>query len=229
MAMNEVYTERALLELIGWLVPAVLVSLAAVLRGPRTWLLGLPARMRRAHAERKTDRQLHRSMAREWPKFSSDMTRQVNELNNSHSRVTRKIHAIRDDLSRQINGVFKVVGTLLAMTLSDFDTSPDPRFICDDSGRITHVNIALAAELGLDKEELMEWRWRGRVPADLLGPFLERFAAANAGHYQLDDEIQFRHRDRTLVRFRILLMPFPPEEGPATHWAAKLTRLDATT
>lgn len=119
-----------------------------------------------------------------------------------------------------------MLGTLLAMTLSDFDTSPDPRFLCDGDGRITHINSAMAAELGLDKDELMEWRWRGRVPADLLAPFLERFAAANAGHYQLDDEIQLRHRDRRLVRFRILLMPFPPDEKPATHWAAKLTRMD---
>lgn len=224
--MNDVYTERAILELISWAVPAVLALLALVLKGPRTWLAGIPARIRRANAERRADKHLHRTMAREWPAFSQDMTSQVTDLRDNNSRITRKIHAIRDDLSGQLGNVSKVLGTLLAMTLSDFDTSPDPRFLCDADGRITHINSAMASELGLDKEELMEWRWRGRVPADMLLPFLERFAAANAGHYQLDDEIQMRHRDRRLVRFRILLMPFPPDEKPATHWAAKLTRLD---
>lgn len=224
--MDGIYGERAILEAIGWLIPSALGLLAVAFRRPREWLLGLPARLRAARAARAEDLALRRTMAREWPAFSGDLTRKVGDLQDTSSRVTSKMNAIRDDLLEQISVVRMVVGSLLAMTLADFDTSPDPRFLCDAQGRITHVNAKLAELLALDRDEMMEWRWRGRVPADLLMPFLERFAAANAGHYQLDDELQFRHRDRHLVRFRILLMPFPPDEGPATHWVAKLTPMD---
>ena len=224
--MNDVYQEKAILELIGWLVPTVLVALAAIWAKWRKQIRQHFAKRRQQRAAKREDGLLLQNMAREWPSFSGDMTLKVTSLQDNYSRVTRKIHAIRDDLSRQIGGVTKVVGTLLAMTIADFDTSPEPRFICDENGRITHVNVALATELGLDKDDLLEWRWRGRVPPELLGSFMERFKAANVGHYQMDDELHFRHRDRSLIRFRALLMPFPPDEGPATHWAAKLTRLD---
>lgn len=227
--MNEIYQEAAVLEFIKWLVPALLIAGAAILAKKRDQVKLLLARRKQQRAAKREDALLLQNMAREWSSFSGDMTQKVSSLEESYSRVTRKIHAIRDDLSKQIGGVTKVVGTLLAMTVADFDTSPEPRFICDDNGRITHVNVALAVALGLDKDDLLEWRWRGRVPPELLGPFMERFKAANTGHYQMDDELHFRHRDRTLVRFRVLLMPFPPDEGPATHWAAKLSRLDPTT
>lgn len=224
--MDNAYGARAVMEAIGWMVPATLAALAAIFKRPRQWLAGIPGRLRRAHAARSADRRLRLAMARDWPRFSADMTTAVAELRDSTSRASRKMHAIRDDVVEQVNGVRQVLGTLLAITLSDFENSPDPRFICGADGRITHVNAKLAAVLGVDRDELMGFRWHGRVPADKLAGFMTRFMAANAGHYQLDDEITFRNRDRQPLRFRILLLPFPPDDGPATHWAATLTPLE---
>lgn len=224
--MDNAYSARAVLEAIGWAVPTALAAMAALFRRPRQWLAGIPSRIRQSAASRAADRRLRLAMARDWPRFSTDMTTAISELRDSSSRASRKMHAIRDDVVEQVNAVRHVLGTLLAITLSDFENSPDPRFICDAAGRITHVNAKLAAVLGVDRDELMGFRWHGRVPADKLAGFIERFVAANAGHYQLDDEITFRNRNRQPLRFRILLMPFPPDDGPATHWAATLTPLE---
>lgn len=149
----------------------------------------------------------------------------VDSLHDSVGRVTGEMRVIKSSLGDQD----KVLATLLAMTLGEFEASPSAKFVCDASGRNTNVNAAYAAMLGCGREDLMDYRWRSFIPPPNLAPYLQRFAAAGADHRKFEDEIAMRRGDGTLLRLRVHALPFPPDEGPATHWVGILTPMPGST
>lgn len=165
---------------------------------------------------RREQRESFAAMVHGFPELR-DMVRTASD---AAQRCTGQIRAMDARLTDQD----KVLATLLAMTLGEFEASSVPKFVCDTSGRNMNVNAAYAALLGVGREDLLDYRWRSFIPSDALTGYLARFQAAAADHRKFEDDVQMRRADGTLVRLRVHMLPFPPDEGPATHWVGILSR-----
>lgn len=200
---------------IEWSVPAGATALLA-------WL----ALKRKAIAAWRTRRQDHRAnleaMAAKWQSFEAKVQKQLEEHENTRGRVTAQFKSISDRLIEQD----KVLATILSMTLGQFEMSSVASFLCDGSGKNLNVNAAYARLLGVGRDDLMEYRYRRFIPVATLVPYLDRFSAAANDHREFEDEVEMRRGDGTLVRFRVHMIPYPREIGPATHWVGTLTVME---
>jgi PAS domain S-box-containing protein len=163
---------------------------------------------------RREQRENFSAMAQGFPELR-DMVRVASD---AAQKCTGQIRAI----DARLTGQDKVLATLLAMTLGEFEASPVPKFVCDASGRNMNVNAAYAALLGVGREDLLDFRWRSNIPADVLEPYLARFQSAVRDHRKFEDEIPMRTVDGRTIRLRVHMLPFPPDEAPATHWVGIL-------
>lgn len=176
-----------------------------------------------------------RSRFKEWRECRTKRTEKMDvmldgfpDLRDSHAELKDSVGRLTGQMRTQevvLGEQNKVLATLLAMTLGEFEASPIPKFICDGSGRNINANAAYVGLLDVDREDLLGYGWRSRIPADMLGPWIAQFEAAQKDHRKFDGEISMRHSNGKLVRVRVHMQPFPPDEGPATHWVGVLTEV----
>lgn len=176
----------------------------------------LRARLAEWWAQRRIQRESFSAMVQGFPELR-DMVRTASD---AAQRCTGQIRA----MDERLTGQDKVLATLLAMTLGEFEASNVPKFVCDTTGRNMNVNAAYAALLGVGRDDLLDYRWRSFIPSDALAGYMARFQAAVTDHRKFEDEVAMRRADGTLVRFRVHMLPFPPDEGPATHWVGILSQ-----
>lgn len=200
----------ALQQAVIWAVPASLALLAG-------WAAVKRKRIAEWRAARKADREGLRAMVDGYPEDRAMMA----ALSDAVGRITGQVRTANVTLAEQN----KVLGTLQARSHSDFEASQAPKFECDSDGRNEAVNAAYAALLGVEKDELLGFRWRSFIPADALAPYLARFKSAADDHRRFDDEITMRKSNGTLIRVRVHMLPFPPDVGPATHWVGVLSEV----
>lgn len=143
----------------------------------------------------------------------------VDEMKAGVGRLTGEMRTANSTLDDQN----KILGVLRARSQSVYESSPNAEFECDSSGRNDSVNAKYAELIGVDKSELLGFRWRSFVPAAELQPYLLRFQAAADDHRKFDDEIVMRKGDGTMIRVRVHMIPYPPDVGPASHWTGILT------
>lgn len=138
-------------------------------------------------------------------------------------RTTEQFTTITDTLTEQN----KVLATILAMTLGQFETSATASFLCDSSGVNLNVNAAYAETLGVGRDDLLGFRWRSFIPAEQLLPYIARFKSANEDHREFEDDVEMRTNAGALIRFRVHMIPYPRDgrDGPISHWVGTLTKI----
>lgn len=162
-------------------------------------------------------------MVGSWADFSCSMTTNVHDLQAKHSSMAAQVRKLTDDIWARMDTQDKVLATVLAMTRGQFETSQAAMFVCDGTGQNADVNAAYAAMLGVGRDELMGLRWRSFIPSEQMPGYLARFESANHDHRLFDDEVSMRTRSGETLTFRVRMIPFPPNVGPATHWVGTLT------
>jgi PAS domain S-box-containing protein len=148
-----------------------------------------------------------------------DYADKVDNIDSSVGRMTGEMRTVNSTLADQN----KVLGVLRARSQSVYESSPNAEFECDSDGRNESVNAKYAELLGVEKADLLDYRWRSFVPSAELQPYLARFQAAANDHRKFDDEIVMCRGNGTLIRVRVHMIPYPPDVGPATHWTGILT------
>lgn len=187
------------------------------------WLLdrwlGVRTRIKQWRAERKEYAEGLRAMVADHPEGRAALA----ALGDSVGRLTGQIRC----LDSRTAGQDKVLATLLAMTLGEFEASTVAKFVCDSEGRNINANGAYCSLLDVDREDLLEFSWRSLVRPEQLEAWVAQFAGAQRDHRKNEGEIEMRHSSGRWIRLRVHMLPFPPDEGPATHWVGILTEVAA--
>lgn len=189
-------------------------------------IMGAIARTQRFKAwrvARRESKEQLQAMAAKWQGFEAGLERHFNDIDAARTKVTSQFKAIAERLDAQD----RALATILSMTMGQFEMSPTPSFVCDPMGRNTNVNAAYATMLGVGRDDLMEFRYRSFIPPEVLGPHLALFDQAVRDHREFENEIVMVRADRTRVRIRVHMIPYPRELGPATHWIGTISALEA--
>lgn len=196
---------------VQWAVPAFCAAVAA-------WAGVKRKKLADWRAQRKEFKEGLRAMVAGYPESRTKQDKMADAL----GRMTGEMRVVNTTLDAQN----RVLGTLQARSQSIYESSDKAEFECDSEGRNESVNAKYAEMLGVDKGDLLGFRWRSFIPAEHLQPYLERFAAAAADHRKFDDEITMKRADGGLIRVRVHMIPYPPDVGPATHWTGVLTKAE---
>ena len=193
---------------------AILATLGSILVG---WLL---SRTEYIRAWRE-NRRMHREQRDAMYECFSGFVGKMDTLHDNVRKLATQIKNVDSALTKQD----KVLSTLLAITLAEFEASEAPKFVCDSEGRNLNINGAYATLIGTGKEELLDFRWRSFIPPMELTAYLHRFSCAVADRRKFEDEITMRKRNGTYLRAHVYMMPFPPDGGEITHWVGILTEI----
>lgn len=204
----------------GW--DAALATLVPMLIG---FFVVRTERFKAWRTGRKATREQLEAMASKWQGFESGIAKHFEDINTSRLRVTGQFQTITARLDAQD----RALATILSMTMGQFDMSPVASFVCEGDGRNTNVNSAYAAMLGVGRDDLMEYRYKRFIPSEILTAHMALFAQAAHDHREFEDEIAMIRIDRTALRVRVHMIPYPREVGPATHWVGTLTVIQGAT
>lgn len=201
--------EIAFSETTKWIVLAILAALAS-------WAGVQREEIRKWAAKRAIKRQAMEAFASAAP----SMLRQNEELRQGVAEVLRQVGEVR--VQQAAHG--GQLDELLALTHGQFDLSPEPMFVCDNSGRNLRVNAAYAQLLHTGRGELTGYGYKSFMPQPEQDRYMGRFLAAVAECRDFEDEISMWCGDN-LVRLRVVLVPHPRDSDQPTHWVGTLVQL----
>lgn len=202
---------EALTAAVQWSVPVILAALVA-------WAGVKRKKLAEWRAEHKAHNEGLRALVAGYPESRAKQDATADAV----GKMSGQFKVVNATLEAQN----RVLGLLQARSQSIYEASDRAEFECDSDGRNESVNAMYAEMLGVDKDELLGFRWRSFIPAEHLQPYLQRFQLAAADHRKFDDEITMRRSDGVLIRVRVHMIPYPPDQGPATHWTGVLTPIE---
>lgn len=184
-----------------------------------TFLIARSERFKAWRAARHAHKEQIQAMAEKWQSFEAGIQKHFDDNDAARGRSTAQFKAIDDRLAAQD----KALATILSMTMGQFEMSAAPSFVCETDGKNTNVNAAYAALLGVGRDDLMDYRYKRFIPPDVLTMHMALFEAANLDHREFENEIVMLKADRTPLRVRVHMIPYPRDIGPATHWVGTIT------